>query len=212
MSFTITPQGIKDVLLIAPRVFADQRGFFLESFRADELENLGLPSFVQENHSRSTCGVLRGLHYQLEPVPLGKLVRCGRGAIFDVAVDIREGSPTYGKWAGATLDDKNHAMLFVPAGFAHGFLTLSETADVFYKQSDYYAPQAERGIAWNDPDIGIVWPTPNAAETPILSQKDASAPNLANAENNLRYHQTASERDQQSLEYTGPLQPTGTDR
>ena len=103
-------------------------------------------------------------------------------------------------------------MLFVPAGFAHGFLTLSETADVFYKQSDYYAPQAERGIAWNDPDIGIVWPTPNAAETPILSQKDASAPNLANAENNLRYHQTASERDQQSLEYTGPLQPTGTDR
>ncbi len=167
----VTPTAIPDVLIIEPKVFGDERGFFYESFNQkvfNEATGLNV-NFVQDNHSRSAKGVLRGLHYQVPPHAQGKLVRVVRGAVFDVAVDIRQGSATFGKWAGTELSEDNHRQFWLPAGFAHGFLVLSESADFLYKTTDYFAPQHERCIAWNDPAIGIEWPTDTR---PMLSPKD----------------------------------------
>ena len=166
-----TATAIPDVLVIEPKVFGDARGFFFESFNQKAFNEItGLnENFVQDNHSRSAQGVLRGLHYQLQQ-PQGKLVRVVRGAVFDVAVDIRKSSPTFGQWTGVELSEDNHKQLWVPAGFAHGFLVLSERADFVYKTTDYYLPAAERCIAWDDPAIGIVWPALDTA--PQLSGKD----------------------------------------
>ena len=176
-----TPTTIPDVLLLEPRVFGDARGFFFESFNAKTFADAtGVQAdFVQDNHSRSGRGVLRGLHYQVLQ-PQGKLVRVVRGAAFDVAVDLRRGAATFGQWAGAELSEENHHQLWVPAGFEHGFLVLSDSADFLYKTTDYYAPQHERCIAWNDPDLGIAWPDVGAA--PSLSAKDAQGVPFARAE------------------------------
>jgi dTDP-4-dehydrorhamnose 3,5-epimerase len=150
--------GLPGVLLLEPKVFGDARGFFMETWQAARYTEAGMPErFVQDNHSRSRRGVLRGLHYQLTQ-PQGKLVWVTRGAVFDVAVDVRRGSPHFGRWYGCQLDDINHRQLYIPPGFAHGFCVVSEEADFFYKCTDYYHPQSERGIAWNDPAIGIDWP------------------------------------------------------
>lgn len=167
----VTRLGIPDVLLLEPRVFGDARGFFFESFNQQAFAAAtGCDvTFVQDNHSRSARGVLRGLHYQLPPKAQGKLVRVVAGEVFDVAVDIRRASPTFGRWVGEILSADNKRQLWIPAGFAHGFLVLSETAEFLYKTTEYYAPELERGIAWNDPDIGVDWPL--RAE-PILSAKD----------------------------------------
>jgi dTDP-4-dehydrorhamnose 3,5-epimerase len=164
------------VLLLAPVVHGDERGFFHETFRRDQLTRtaLDLVEFPQENHSRSGHGVLRGMHFQVG-AGIGKLVRCARGAIYDVVVDLRRGSPTYGEWEGFDLDDRSLHQLWVPVGFAHGFLTRSEIADVIYKQTGYYDPQLERSIAWDDPDVGVRWPLDGE---PLLSAKDAAAPRL----------------------------------
>ncbi|MFZ5723713.1 MAG: dTDP-4-dehydrorhamnose 3,5-epimerase [Pseudomonadota bacterium] len=164
------------VLLIEPKVFGDERGFFVETYRESLLRDAGIAAaFVQDNHSRSRRGVLRGLHYQLVQ-PQGKLVRVSRGSVFDVAVDVRAGSPTFGRWYGAVLDDEQHRMMYVPPGFAHGFCVLSDVADFIYKCTDYYHPASEQGIAWNDPDIGIEWPDMGVA--PMLSAKDTVNPLL----------------------------------
>lgn len=175
-----TPLAIPEVFLIEPKVFGDARGFFLESYNEKVFrEATGLDlHFVQDNHSRSTKGVLRGLHYQIRQ-PQGKLVRVVRGAVFDVAVDVRRASPTFGKWVGVELSEENKRQLWIPAGFAHGFLVLSESADFLYKTTDYYAPQHERCIAWNDPEIGIQWP---AGLAPQLSEKDSAGARLRDAE------------------------------
>jgi dTDP-4-dehydrorhamnose 3,5-epimerase len=171
-------------LLIEPKVFGDDRGFFLEIYKHSEFINAGVPeNFVQDNFSRSAKGVLRGLHYQKDPRAQGKLVRCMKGSIFDVAVDIRKGSPTYARWAGLELSESNNLMLYVPGGFAHGFLTLSETAEVLYKCTAEYSPVDDRGIIWNDPDINIAW----GEKAPLLSAKDGLLPMLRRAENNFRY-------------------------
>ncbi len=177
----ITPTAIADVLIIAPRVFGDARGFFFESFNQRAFNEItGTETlFVQDNHSRSARGVLRGLHYQIRQ-PQGKLVRVASGAVFDVAVDIRKSSPTFGKWVGVELTGDNHRLLWVPPGLAHGFLVLSESADFLYKTTDYYAPQFERCIAWNDPALGIEWPVRDLA--PTLSAKDSKGDLLSEAE------------------------------
>lgn len=175
MKFTET--SLPGVILIEPRVFGDTRGFFMETYRADAFKAHGIDeTFVQDNHSRSARGVLRGLHYQ-EPHPQGKLVRCTRGALFDVAVDIRRGSSSFGKWYGVTLSDENKAMLWIPPGFAHGFCTLADETDLVYKTTEIYRPEFDRAILWNDPEIAIEWPI---AE-PILSAKDTAAPPLRDA-------------------------------
>jgi dTDP-4-dehydrorhamnose 3,5-epimerase len=176
----VTPTAIPDVLIIEPKVFGDARGFFFESFNQKAFADAtGLKQdFVQDNHSRSAKGVLRGLHYQIQQ-PQGKLVRVVRGSVFDVAVDLRKSSPTFGQWVGAELSEDNHRQLWVPPGFAHGFVVTSESADFLYKTTDYYAPQHERCIAWNDPAIGIAWPL---AEPPQLSAKDQAGGLLAQAE------------------------------
>lgn len=176
-----TPTAIPDVLVIEPKVFGDTRGFFFESFNHAAFEEaVGRPiKFVQDNHSRSTKGVLRGLHYQVQQAQ-GKLVRVVRGAVYDVAVDIRKSSATFGKWVGIELTEDNNKQFWVPPGFAHGFLVLSETADFLYKTTDYYAPAYERSIAWNDPAIGIDWPALDVE--PRLSQKDAVGLSLKAAE------------------------------
>jgi len=159
---------LEGVLLVTPQVFGDERGFFMETYNRDKAIDLGLPGeFVQDNHSKSSYGVLRGLHYQ-NPTWQGKLVRVVQGEIFDVAVDIRTGSPTYGEWVGFTLNDENKQQLYVPEGFAHGFCVTSPTAEVVYKCTDMYAPDQEGSVMWNDPDIGIDWPV----ENPSLSAKD----------------------------------------
>ena len=166
--------AIPEVILLKPKVFGDARGFFLESFNQHVFDAMvgHAVTFVQDNHSRSAQGVLRGLHYQLPPMEQGKLVRVTRGEVFDVAVDIRRASPTFGQWVGAHLSEQNHHQLWIPPGFAHGFLTLSETADFLYKATQFYAPALERGIAWNDPTLGVVWP---AGVPPQLSAKDQQA-------------------------------------
>jgi dTDP-4-dehydrorhamnose 3,5-epimerase len=175
-----TRLSIPEVVLIEPKVFGDARGFFFESFNQKAFnEATGTHhAFVQDNHSRSSRGVLRGLHYQIQQ-PQGKLVRVARGAVFDVAVDIRRSSPTFGQWVGAELTEDNQHQLWVPPGFAHGFVVLSESADFLYKTTDYYAPQHERSIAWNDPSIGISWPALAQGQQPLLSAKDSAAPLLA---------------------------------
>ena len=175
-----TRLAIPDVVLIEPKVFGDARGFFFESFNQKAFnEATGTNhAFVQDNHSRSSQGVLRGLHYQIQQ-PQGKLVRVARGRVWDVAVDIRKSSPTFGQWVGAELSEDNQHQLWVPQGFAHGFVVLSESADFLYKTTDYYAPEHERCIAWNDPQLAIRWPY--EAE-PRLSAKDAQGLMLAQAE------------------------------
>jgi len=176
----IVETALPGVLIIEPRVFGDARGFFIESWNRQSFADTGLDlDFVQDNHSRSARGVLRGLHYQLEN-PQGKLVRVTQGAVFDVAVDIRRSSPHFGQWVGVELSAENYRMLWIPPGFAHGFLVLSETADFLYKCTTLYHPPSDRGIRWDDPDIGIVWPDVGAA--PLLSGKDEAAPLLADAE------------------------------
>jgi dTDP-4-dehydrorhamnose 3,5-epimerase len=178
-----TPLTISDVILIEPRIFGDERGFFAETYKASPYTEHGIPPFVQTNHSHSAHGVLRGLHYQKQPRAQGKLVTCVRGAIFDVGVDIRRGSPTYGEWIGETLSDENHRLLYIPPGFAHGFCVLSDVADVIYQVTAEYAHALDRGIIWNDPDIGIDWPI----EAPLLSPKDAAQPRLHEADNDFVY-------------------------
>ena len=179
-----TRLAIPDVVLIEPKVFGDARGFFLESYnrRTFAAATGADPEFVQDNHSRSARGVLRGLHYQLRQ-PQGKLVRVVQGAVFDVAVDIRRGSSTFGCWVGVELTAENGRQLWVPAGLAHGFAVLSESADFLYKATDYYAPEHERSIAWNDPAIGIDWPLArHGIDFPLLSPKDRAGLPLAQAE------------------------------
>lgn len=176
----VIPLSIPDVIVCEPKVYGDDRGFFFESFnQAQFAEAIGASyNFVQDNHSRSARNVLRGLHYQIQQ-PQGKLVRVVAGEVFDVAVDIRKGSPTFGRWVGQILSAENKKQLWVPPGFAHGFVTLSDTAEFLYKTTDYYSPQFERSILWNDPSIGIQWPL---TEVPMLSTKDQQAALLADAE------------------------------
>jgi dTDP-4-dehydrorhamnose 3,5-epimerase len=169
------PTRLPEVVLIKPRVFGDARGFFFETSHDRKFSEAGLNlEFVQDNHSHSTRHTLRGLHFQIEQ-PQGKLVRVSRGEVFDVAVDLRRGSPRFGQWVGVTLSDVNHYMLWVPPGFAHGYLAMSEEVDFLYKCTDFYAPQHERAMRWNDPDLGVEWPLP-AGVVPMLSGKDAAAP------------------------------------
>ena len=180
----VTPSSIPDVLILEPKVFGDSRGFFMESFNQrafNEATGFNL-TFVQDNHSRSSKGVLRGLHYQIQQ-PQGKLVRVTRGTVFDVAVDIRRSSPTFGKWVGVELSEDNNRQLWVPPGFAHGFLVLSDSADFLYKTTDYYAPEFERSISWNDSEIGIEWPLGQLKNVEIqLSAKDKNGLSLSQAE------------------------------
>ena len=175
----VTKTAIPDVLIITPKVHGDARGFFFESFNARDFQSeCGFTlNFVQDNHSRSAKGILRGLHYQLKK-PQGKLVRVVRGAVFDVAVDMRKSSPTFGAFVGTELSEENKQQIWVPAGFAHGFLTLSDSADVIYKTTDYYAPEDEHCIAWNDPQLNIDWPLSTA---PTLSARDAAGVSFASA-------------------------------
>jgi dTDP-4-dehydrorhamnose 3,5-epimerase len=176
----VTALDIADVLLVEPTVHGDERGFFFESFnqaRFDAAVGRNV-TFVQDNHSKSSKGVLRGLHYQIRQ-PQGKLVRVVEGEVFDVAVDLRKSSPTFGKWAGALLSAENKRQLWVPEGFAHGFLVLSDTAQFLYKTTDFYSPEHERALIWNDPTLGIRWPSDTP---PVLSQKDAVAPTLEAAD------------------------------
>lgn len=174
---------LEGLALIEPQVFGDDRGFFVETFSRDTWAELGVDvDFVQHNHSRSGKGILRGLHFQTSPGQ-AKLVRCPRGSIFDVAVDLRRGSPTYGQWEGYVLDDEKHRQLFVPVGFAHGFCVLSDVADVTYLVSSLYDPETEAGIRWNDPEVGVEWPV----EDPQLSQRDIDAPSLADVAGDLPF-------------------------
>ena len=171
----IISTAIPGVVVLEPRIFTDSRGFFLETYNVHSFEALGIAErFVQDNESYSKQGVLRGLHFQVEQAQ-GKLVRAVAGEVFDVAVDLRKGSATFGKWAWARLSAKNHHMIWIPKGFAHGFYTLSETAEVVYKVTDFYAPQHERTLLWNDPDVGIDWPLRGE---PILSDKDRAGARL----------------------------------
>ena len=180
MSMNIVKTALPEVLILEPRVFGDDRGFFFESFNARQFEDAtGLKrDFVQDNHSRSAKNVLRGLHYQIQQ-PQGKLVRVVAGTVFDVAVDIRRSSPNFGKWVGVELSADNKRQLWVPEGFAHGFVVLSESAEFLYKTTDYYAPQFERSLRWDDPALAITWPIDGA---PVLSKKDEDAPAFAVAE------------------------------
>lgn len=171
----VSPTAIPDVLLVEPRVFPDHRGFFLETYHQRKYDELGLPArFVQDNHSRSGAGILRGLHSQ-RTRPQGKLVRCVEGELFDVAVDLRRGSPTFKQWVGVVLSAENFKQLWIPEGFAHGFCVLSDHAQMEYKCTDFYDPDDELSVIWDDPDLGIDWPI----EDPLLSAKDAAAPRLA---------------------------------
>ena len=184
MPFNFIPLQIKDVILVEPRVFEDPRGFFLEAFKLSEFEVAGLNfSIVQSNHSKSTHNVLRGLHYQIKPKSQAKLIRCVSGKIFDVAVDIRQESPTYGEWTGEYLCEENRRLLYIPEGFAHGFCVMSQSAEIIYYCSDEYSAEHDRTILWNDPAIGIQWPV----DDPILSKKDTHAQPLSEAENNFIY-------------------------
>jgi len=181
MSLKITPTRLPEVLIVEPRVFGDARGFFTESWN-EQVFNAATGNslrFVQDNHSRSARGVLRGLHFQLPPHAQGKLVRVVSGAVFDVAVDMRASSPNFGRWEGVELSAENQRQLWIPPGFAHGFLVLSESADFLYKTTDLYAPQSEGAVRWDDPTIGIQWP--DTGVPPLLAEKDRLAPLLADA-------------------------------
>lgn len=176
-----TPMDIPEVLLIEPEVHGDRRGFFMETYQKARYYDAGIRyEFVQDNHSGSSQGILRGLHYQIRQ-PQGKLVRAGVGALFDVAVDIRQSSPTFGKWVGVILSAENKRQLWVPPGFAHGFYVLSEWAELLYKATDYYAPEWDRALRWDDPDVGVAWPL-LAGKAPVLSTKDENAPSLQDAD------------------------------
>ena len=176
MPFEFKKYNISDVKLIIPKVFNDERGFFLESYKKSDFVNNGIKDeFNQDNHSKSTKGVLRGLHYQAAPKGQAKIVRCIRGAIFDVAVDIRKNSPTFGKWIGEELTEENKHMLYIPEGFAHGFVVLSDEAELNYKASNEYSKEHDRGILWNDPDININW---GIDYIPLISEKDKNQPRL----------------------------------
>lgn len=190
MPFQFKPMdAIPDVVVIEPRAFGDDRGWFMETYKRSEFEANGIRAeFRQDNHSRSTAkGVLRGLHYQKDPAAQGKLVRCLVGAIYDVAVDVRKGSLTYGRWAAAELSAEDRKMLWVPPGFAHGFCTLTDVSEVVYKATAEYSAPHDRGIRWNDPAIGVTWPV----KSPMLSPKDAQAPLLADADNNFQWRKDA---------------------
>ena len=178
----VVPTAIPEIKLFKPTIHRDGRGFFAESFRQDLFNQATGTNyeFIQDNHSRSSKGVLRGLHYQLPPHAQGKLVRVISGAVFDVAVDIRRSSPTFGQWVGAELSAENHHQLWIPPGFAHGFVVLSDTADFVYKTTAYYAPESDRGLLWNDPDIAIAWPQLDIAFS--LSEKDRNQPAFKQAE------------------------------
>ena len=179
MPFEFEKLELDGLVLVKPRVFPDDRGFFVESYKKTDFAAAGIKEeFVQDNHSRSVKGVLRGLHFQRGAAAQGKLVRCTAGAILDVSVDIRKGSPSYGKWAAAELSAANAHMLYIPPGFAHGFLVLSETAEIMYKCTAEYNPAADAGISWNDPDIGVDWGIKN----PVLSPKDQLLPRLKDAQ------------------------------
>lgn len=182
MPFEFHPLAIPEVILVEPQRFGDARGFFMETYQHETFAANGIaPRFVQDNHSRSSQGVLRGLHFQKNPHAQGKLLKVVIGEIFDVAVDIRRGSPTFGQWVGEMLSAENGRMLYVPPGFAHGFCVLSETADLIYKTTDYYYPESEKGIIWNDPQIGVEWPV----NKPLLSARDEKLPPLAEADFNF---------------------------
>ncbi len=183
MELKVTPLALPEALLIEYKRLEDARGFFTETYRESDFSALGLPRFVQENHSRSAKGVLRGLHYQLKPAAQGKLVRCLRGKVFDVCADIRKGSPRYARWAAVELSESRPALLYVPPGFVHGFAALSDGAEVLYKVSSYYSPAHERSLLWSDPELGIEWPL----REPVLSPKDAAAPRLQDADNDFAY-------------------------
>jgi dTDP-4-dehydrorhamnose 3,5-epimerase len=179
MPFEFERLEIPDVVLVTPRVFPDDRGFFKELYKYSDFAAFGIKErFVQDNFSKSAKDVLRGLHYQMYPKAQGKLVSCQRGEIFDVAVDIRGGSETFGRWVSAVLTGENHKMLYIPPGFAHGFVVLSDTVEVMYKCTDEYSPEDDRGIIWNDPDINISW----NVKTPLVSGKDGKLPRLKDAE------------------------------
>jgi len=183
MPYTVTPTNLPDVLILEPKVFGDARGFFYESYNArDFAAATGLQvEFVQDNHSQSAKGVLRGLHYQIQHAQ-GKLVRVVRGEVFDVAVDLRKSSATFGQWTGVHLSADNAKQLWIPPGFAHGFLVLSESAEFLYKTTDYWHPSHERSLLWNDPALGIEWPLPAGLDAPVLAAKDAAALMLSQAE------------------------------
>ena len=184
MPFAFKGLEIPEVVLIEPKVFEDGRGFFMETYKMPDFVTAGIKgNFVQENHSRSTRGVLRGLHYQNPPFAQGKLVRVVRGEIFDVVVDIRKGSPTWGQWVGVILSEENKNSVYVPEAFAHGFCVLSEIAEVIYKTTNVYSAESEAGIIWNDEDLNIEWPV----KEPILSEKDEKLPNLKNADIRFYY-------------------------
>lgn len=184
MPFSFKKLEIPEVLLVESKAFTDERGYFMESFKESAFVSNGIKTkFVQDNFSRSIKGVLRGLHYQKNPQAQAKLVIALQGEIFDVAVDIRKGSPTYGKWVGEILSDKNHRLLYIPEGFAHGFCVLSDSADVLYKVNSEYSPEHECGILWNDTDLAIKWPT----DKPVMIKKDLDVLSLKNADNNFVY-------------------------
>ena len=184
MAFRFERLRIPEVILVEGRAFEDSRGYFMETYKRSEFEKNGIPwEFVQDNRSRSSMGVLRGLHYQLDPKAQGKLVIVVRGGIYDVAVDIRRGSPTYGEWISIELSEEDPHLLYIPVGFAHGFQALENGTDVIYKVTSEYAPEADRGICWNDPDLSIPWPIEHA----ILSEKDTGLPRLADAESRFPY-------------------------
>jgi dTDP-4-dehydrorhamnose 3,5-epimerase len=186
MTFKFIRLGVQDVISIEPCVFEDERGFFAEIYKLSEFEKMDINyRFVQDNHSMSKRGVLRGLHYQINPKPQGKLIRVIKGKIFDVSVDIRKGSPYYGKWVGVILSGENRHMLWVPPGFAHGFVALEDNTEVLYKTTQEYAPELDRGIIWNDSDIGIDWPV----KEPLISPKDERLPSFKDAENNFMYRE-----------------------
>jgi dTDP-4-dehydrorhamnose 3,5-epimerase len=184
MPFKFAPMEIPEVILIEPRLFPDERGFFMETYKKTDYEKAGINHvFVQENQSLSTKDTLRGLHYQKNPNAQGKLIRSLKGEIYDVAVDIRIESPTYGKYVSAILSDENKHLIYIPAGFAHGFCVLSKEAEVCYLTTGIYSPEHERGIIWNDPDLGIDWPI----KEPVLSEKDLKNPTLKKADNNFQF-------------------------
>jgi dTDP-4-dehydrorhamnose 3,5-epimerase len=184
MPFHFKRLSIPDIILIEPVLFADERGFFMETYKYSDFNKSGIKEyFIQENYSKSAKNVLRGLHYQKNPMAQGKLVRCLKGEIFDVVVDIRKGSPTYSRWISVILSGENNLMLYIPPAFAHGFIVLSDSAEVVYKCTEEYSPEHEKGIIWNDPDINIKWPV----ENPILSEKDKEHPALKYADNNFEY-------------------------
>ncbi len=175
------PTRLPEVVLIKPKVFGDERGFFLESWQQKKFADAGIHAdFVQDNHSHSSQWILRGMHYQIQNTQ-GKLVRVSRGAVYDVAIDVRRSSPRFGEWVGVELSDTNHHMMWIPPGFAHGFLTLTEKVDFMYKCTELYSPQYERCIRWDDPDVGIQWPLP-VGVSPQLAARDAQAPGIRNAE------------------------------